>query len=66
MDPGLRLLLLSGLALLALASPPRAAAQETAGAKPATPQVVEPQVKRREVKTVLNSQPSDGIMASWK
>jgi len=49
MDPGLRLLLLSGLALLALASPPRAAAQEAAGAKPATPQVVEPQVKRREV-----------------
>jgi outer membrane beta-barrel protein len=49
MDPGLRLLLLSGLALLALASPPRVAAQEAAGAKPATPQVVEPQVKRREV-----------------
>jgi outer membrane beta-barrel protein len=50
MDPGLRLLLLSGLALLAFASPPRAAAQETAGAAPATPQVVEPRVKRREVK----------------
>jgi outer membrane beta-barrel protein len=49
MDLGLRLLLLSGLALLALASPPRVAAQEAAGAKPATPQVVEPQVKRREV-----------------
>jgi outer membrane beta-barrel protein len=51
MDPGLRLLLLSGLALLALASPPRAAAQEAAGAAQATPQVVEPRVKRREVKT---------------
>ena len=50
MDPGLRLLLLSGLALLALASPPRATAQEAAGAAPATPQVVEPRVKRREVK----------------
>lgn len=50
MDPGLRLLLLSGVALLALASPPRAAAQEAAGAEPATPQVVEPRVKRREVK----------------
>jgi outer membrane beta-barrel protein len=50
MDFGLRVLLLSGLALLALASPPRAAAQEAANAKPATPQVVEPQVKRREVK----------------
>jgi outer membrane beta-barrel protein len=50
MDPGFRLFLLSGLALLALASPPRAAAQEAASAKPATPQVVEPQVKRREVK----------------
>ena len=50
MDPGLRLLLLSGLALVALAAPPRAVAQEAAGAKPATPQVVEPQVKRREVK----------------
>ena len=49
MDPGLRLLLLSGLALVALASPPRAVAQEAAGAKPATPQVVEPQVKRRDV-----------------
>jgi len=50
MDPGLRLLLLSGLALLALASPLRATAQEAAGASPATPQVVEPRVKRREVK----------------
>ena len=49
MDPGLRLLLLSGLALSALSASPRAQAQDVAGAAPATPQVVEPRVKRREV-----------------
>ena len=56
MDPGLRLLLLSGLALLALASPPRAAAQEAAREAQATPQVVEPRVKRREVKAAALDQ----------
>lgn len=50
MDPGLHLLLLSGLALVALASPRGAVAQEPTGAAPATPQVVEPRVKRREVR----------------
>jgi outer membrane beta-barrel protein len=49
MDPGLRLLLLSGLALAAQAAPPGALAQDAVGAAPATPQVVEPRVKRREV-----------------
>lgn len=49
MDPGLRLLLLSGLALPALSAPPGAQAQDVVGAAPATPQVVEPRVKRREV-----------------
>jgi outer membrane beta-barrel protein len=49
MDPGLRLLLLSGLALAALSAPPVAQAQDVVGAAPATPQVVEPRVKRREV-----------------
>jgi len=49
MDPGLRLLLLSGLALVALATPLRSQAQEAVGAATATPQVVEPRVKRREV-----------------
>jgi outer membrane beta-barrel protein len=49
MDPGLRLLLLSGLALSALSASPRAQAQDVVGAAPATPQVVEPRVKRREV-----------------
>ena len=50
MDPGLRLLLLSGLALAAQAAPLRSHAQDAVGAAPATPQVVEPRVKRREVK----------------
>jgi outer membrane beta-barrel protein len=50
MDPGLRLLLLSGLALVALATPLRSQAQEAVGAATATPQVVEPRVKRRDVK----------------
>jgi outer membrane beta-barrel protein len=50
MDPGLRLLLLSGLALAAQAVAPVALAQDAVGAAPATPQVVEPRVKRREVK----------------
>jgi outer membrane beta-barrel protein len=49
MDPGLRLLLLSGLALAAQAAPGGALAQDAVGAAPATPQVVEPRVKRREV-----------------
>jgi len=49
MDPGLRLLLLSGLALAALSAPRVAQAQDVVGAAPATPQVVEPRVKRREV-----------------
>jgi outer membrane beta-barrel protein len=50
MDPGLRLLLLSGLALAAQAAAPVALAQDAVGAAPATPQVIEPRVKRREVK----------------
>lgn len=47
MDPELRVLLLSGLALAGFAMP--AGAQQAAGAEPATPQVVEPRVKRRDV-----------------
>ena len=47
MDRELRVLLLSGIALAALAMP--AQAQQAAGAEPATPQVVEPRVKRRDV-----------------
>jgi outer membrane beta-barrel protein len=47
MDRELRVLLLSGLALAAFAMPARA--QQAAGADAATPQVVEPRVKRRDV-----------------
>ena len=49
MDRELRLLLLSGLALAAVASPVRAQSQQAVGAEAATPQVVEPRVKRRDV-----------------
>ena len=49
MDRELRLLLLSGLAFAALAAPAPATAQGAVGAGPATPQVVEPRVKRRAV-----------------
>ena len=49
MDRELRVLLLSGLALVALPSPSAAQAQPGVGAEQATPQVVEPRVKRREV-----------------
>lgn len=47
MDRELRVLLLSGLALAACAAPARA--QQAVGADTATPQVVEPRVKRRDV-----------------
>ena len=47
MDRELRVLLLSGLALAAFTVP--AQAQQAAGAEAATPQVVEPRVKRRDV-----------------
>lgn len=47
MDRELRVLLLSGLALAVCAAPARA--QQAAGADTATPQVVEPRVKRRDV-----------------
>jgi len=47
MDRELRVLLLSGLALAATALPARA--QQAPGAEAATPQVVEPRVKRRDV-----------------
>src|SRR5512135_737288 len=47
MDRELRLLLLSGVALAAVTTP--AQAQQAAGAEAATPQVVEPRVKRRDV-----------------
>ena len=47
MDRQLRVLLLSGIALAAFAVP--AQAQQAAGAEIATPQVVEPRVKRRDV-----------------
>ena len=48
MDRELRVLLLSGLALAA-ATMPAQAQQAPAGAEAATPQVVEPRVKRRDV-----------------
>ena len=48
MDRELRVLLLSGAALVAMAAPWQAGAQEQS-APAAAPQVVEPQVKRREV-----------------
>lgn len=48
MDRELRVLLLSGAALAAMAAPLQAGAQEQS-AQAAAPQVVEPQVKRREV-----------------
>lgn len=47
MDRELRLLLLSGVALAAVTMP--AQAQQATGAEAATPQVVEPRVKRRDV-----------------
>ncbi len=47
MDRELRVLLLSGIVLAAFTVP--AQAQQAAGAEPATPQVVEPRVKRRDV-----------------
>jgi len=47
MDRELRVLLLSGLALAAVAVPARA--QQAAGVEAVTPQVVEPRVKRRDV-----------------
>jgi outer membrane beta-barrel protein len=47
MDRELRVLLLSGLALAAFTLP--AQAQQATGAEAATPQVVEPRVKRRDV-----------------
>ena len=47
MDRELRLLLLSGVALASVTMP--AQAQQAAGAEAATPQVVEPRVKRRDV-----------------
>jgi len=47
MDRELRVLLLSGLALAAVTVP--AQAQQAPGAEAATPQVVEPRVKRRDV-----------------
>ena len=47
MDRELRVLLLSGIALAASATP--AHAQQAAGAETSTPQVVEPRVKRRDV-----------------
>jgi outer membrane beta-barrel protein len=49
MDREFRLLLLNGVALAALLTPALAPAQEAVGAAPATPQVVEPRVKRRNV-----------------
>ena len=49
MDRGLHVLLLSGLAVAATNAPAPASAQEAVVAEPATPQVVEPRVKRREV-----------------
>jgi len=49
MDRELRVLLLSGLALVALPATSFAQAQPGVGAEQATPQVVEPRVKRREV-----------------
>ena len=49
MDREFRLLLLNGVALAALLAPALAPAQEAVGAGPATPQVVEPRVKRRDV-----------------
>jgi outer membrane beta-barrel protein len=49
MDRELRILLLSGVGFAALAAPAPAPAQADAGAGPATPQVVEPRVRRREV-----------------
>jgi len=49
MDRELRVLLLSGLAVAAVAVPPRAAAQEAPATATTTPQVVEPRVQRREV-----------------
>jgi outer membrane beta-barrel protein len=49
MDRELRVLLLSGLAVVAVAAPQRAPAQEAPAAATATPQVVEPRVRRREV-----------------
>ena len=48
MDRELRVLLLSGAAFVAMAAPLQAGAQEQS-TPAATPQVVEPQVKRREV-----------------
>ncbi len=50
MDRELRLLLLTGLALATVGMPAAARAQQAVGAEPATPQVVEPQVKRRDVR----------------
>jgi len=47
MDPELRVLLLSGLALAGFSTP--AGAQQAAGTEAATPQVVEPRVERRDV-----------------
>ena len=49
MDRGLRVLLLSGLAVATAAVPQQASAQEGAAAASTTPQVVEPRVRRREV-----------------
>jgi outer membrane beta-barrel protein len=49
MDRELRVLLLSGLAVVAVAAPQRATAQEAPATATATPQVVEPRVRRREV-----------------
>jgi outer membrane beta-barrel protein len=49
MDRELHVLLLSGLALAALASPACVRAQEPPAAAAETPQVVEPRVERREV-----------------
>jgi outer membrane beta-barrel protein len=49
MDRELRILLLSGVGFAALAAPAPAPAQADAGAGAATPQVVEPRVRRREV-----------------
>jgi outer membrane beta-barrel protein len=49
MDREFRLLLLNGVALAALLAAAPAPAQDAVGAGPATPQVVEPRVKRRDV-----------------
>jgi outer membrane beta-barrel protein len=49
MDRELRVLLLSGAALAAMVAPSQAGAQEQSAPAAAAPQVVEPQVKRREV-----------------